>query len=585
MRRSLKEATVNASARFFRHIDFRLLGMAMPTFCSDLFMKCLSGQQTEAHLLSYLPYTLMLFGFALLSIIQYRRLGRKSLSINTAWAVSTIGSAVLCLTYLLLFVAVTYDIVALYFVAAIIGGFGLANCYSKWFFLFSTIELKTATITLLTCFALGNFLRLALSYATLQTTLLLAAVLVIVFQMYYLRNLQSFDLGALYAPPRRGHALAYGERPSHAASAARHGANRPGAGRRTGARAPRDSEAALEAQASLGMRESTEFLGFQADYRHIFPFVVVLLLYSFVMALVRVTTAESQYLITPNTLNLFLRTCFPVLLIILIIRNGHRIRFVALYQISLILVAFGVFIVRLFVTTNTVLTVALTSFTRGVFILFLFLTLLQLARHRSFPPLAVLGVGLGTFVGAQGIGLFLYLRTGFELDSEIALNIIFLLVALSQLALLLANFYKGGQSSADKTAPPDLAASGGGGGMFAVGAAATADDDNGGGGMIMGGEAVLGAGAMGASIQQHAAQSLQAGAMAARFSTLQKNYGLTEREVEILALVCQGRTKRHIAEMLVISENTVRGHVRSLYSKCGVHSKQHLINLIDLIEL
>jgi predicted ATPase/DNA-binding CsgD family transcriptional regulator len=49
--------------------------------------------------------------------------------------------------------------------------------------------------------------------------------------------------------------------------------------------------------------------------------------------------------------------------------------------------------------------------------------------------------------------------------------------------------------------------------------------------------------------------------------------GLTTREAEVLRLLAQGLTSAQIAEQLVISVVTVNFHVRSIYSKLGVHSR------------
>ncbi len=43
--------------------------------------------------------------------------------------------------------------------------------------------------------------------------------------------------------------------------------------------------------------------------------------------------------------------------------------------------------------------------------------------------------------------------------------------------------------------------------------------------------------------------------------------GLTQREVEVLELICGGKTDREIGEELFISVNTVGNHVRSILSK------------------
>lgn len=49
--------------------------------------------------------------------------------------------------------------------------------------------------------------------------------------------------------------------------------------------------------------------------------------------------------------------------------------------------------------------------------------------------------------------------------------------------------------------------------------------------------------------------------------------GLTDREVDVLRRVAQARTNKAIAMELVISEETVRNHVRHIYEKIGVSSR------------
>ena len=62
--------------------------------------------------------------------------------------------------------------------------------------------------------------------------------------------------------------------------------------------------------------------------------------------------------------------------------------------------------------------------------------------------------------------------------------------------------------------------------------------------------------------------------------SLSARSGLTDREEEVMYLICVGRSKGYIAETLSISENTVRSHSRHLYAKLGVHSKQELLDLV-----
>jgi DNA-binding NarL/FixJ family response regulator len=58
---------------------------------------------------------------------------------------------------------------------------------------------------------------------------------------------------------------------------------------------------------------------------------------------------------------------------------------------------------------------------------------------------------------------------------------------------------------------------------------------------------------------------------------------LTEREGEIAALLIKGKTYRMIAGELHVSENTVKTHVKNIYSKAGVKSRTELMhNLLDI---
>lgn len=49
--------------------------------------------------------------------------------------------------------------------------------------------------------------------------------------------------------------------------------------------------------------------------------------------------------------------------------------------------------------------------------------------------------------------------------------------------------------------------------------------------------------------------------------------GLTARELEVLALVAEGRTDADVAESLVVSIRTVNAHLRSIYRKLDVHTR------------
>lgn len=63
-----------------------------------------------------------------------------------------------------------------------------------------------------------------------------------------------------------------------------------------------------------------------------------------------------------------------------------------------------------------------------------------------------------------------------------------------------------------------------------------------------------------------------------------EQYGLTTREGDVLLLLARGRTAPVIQEKHVLSHNTVKSHVRHVYSKLGAHSQQQLIDLVDPAE-
>lgn len=69
------------------------------------------------------------------------------------------------------------------------------------------------------------------------------------------------------------------------------------------------------------------------------------------------------------------------------------------------------------------------------------------------------------------------------------------------------------------------------------------------------------------------------------FATLSSDpfdgFGLTPREQQIASLLVRGRDVAYICDELMLSKNTVRSHIKSVYQKTGVHSKQELINLSE----
>lgn len=57
--------------------------------------------------------------------------------------------------------------------------------------------------------------------------------------------------------------------------------------------------------------------------------------------------------------------------------------------------------------------------------------------------------------------------------------------------------------------------------------------------------------------------------------------GITPRETEILGYLARGRTEPYIREQLWLSRSTVSTHVKHIYQKLDIHSKQEIISLIE----
>ena len=71
--------------------------------------------------------------------------------------------------------------------------------------------------------------------------------------------------------------------------------------------------------------------------------------------------------------------------------------------------------------------------------------------------------------------------------------------------------------------------------------------------------------------------ALNPDALEARIAAIPESVGISAREAQIMSLFAQGRSANWIAEDLIISKNTVRSHIRSIYTKLDVHSRKELL--------
>jgi DNA-binding CsgD family transcriptional regulator len=58
-------------------------------------------------------------------------------------------------------------------------------------------------------------------------------------------------------------------------------------------------------------------------------------------------------------------------------------------------------------------------------------------------------------------------------------------------------------------------------------------------------------------------------------------YHLSPRETEVFILLAKGRNRPYISKTLVVSDETVKTHAKSIYRKLSVHSQQEIIDFIE----
>ena len=74
------------------------------------------------------------------------------------------------------------------------------------------------------------------------------------------------------------------------------------------------------------------------------------------------------------------------------------------------------------------------------------------------------------------------------------------------------------------------------------------------------------------TVQNHSDKALE---------SVAEEYGFTLREKEVFSFLVRGWGVKQIANQLYISEHTVWGHVKHIYTKLGVSSKQDAINIFE----
>lgn len=71
---------------------------------------------------------------------------------------------------------------------------------------------------------------------------------------------------------------------------------------------------------------------------------------------------------------------------------------------------------------------------------------------------------------------------------------------------------------------------------------------------------------------------------ASEIDLIAEQYHFTRREREVFSHLACGRSAPYIAEVYQVSENTIRSHIKHIYTKLDVHTRQELLSLVNTQE-
>ena len=60
-----------------------------------------------------------------------------------------------------------------------------------------------------------------------------------------------------------------------------------------------------------------------------------------------------------------------------------------------------------------------------------------------------------------------------------------------------------------------------------------------------------------------------------------RQFLLSDREMEVLALYALGYTQKRVAEELYITPGTAHAHIKRIYAKTGLHSRQEILDYMQ----
>ena len=81
--------------------------------------------------------------------------------------------------------------------------------------------------------------------------------------------------------------------------------------------------------------------------------------------------------------------------------------------------------------------------------------------------------------------------------------------------------------------------------------------------------------------QPQSAADTRLQAMQGSIGELGRQFLLSPREMEVLTLYALGYTQKRVANELFITESTAHAHIKHIYEKTGMHSRQEIIDYLE----
>ncbi len=270
------------------------------------------------------------------------------------------------------------------------------------------------------------------------------------------------------------------------------------------------------------------------------------------------------------------------LLIVRTLMNGRGLRFAFLWRWQIALMVAGVICIATLGGAFTESGATLITIANTMMVGVLWFVAYDFARHSSLPPYVILGVVWIAHILPRELGRWLIFAVGpHTLFTQIAMAGMVCLIAISMAFVLRDSLSRtrpffaelaGTQRSRTYLQKMRSGIESEGGAIETIASTTVAD--------------ALGAKQSEANPPEAAVPSnieTEEALLDRRCASLKKQYGLTDRETDMVRFISQGRTRSYISHTLFISENTVKSYWRNVYQKLDIHSKQELLDIMQTL--